>query len=166
MGQPGSGAVVRGTAAGAGRLDSRVVSYAPGPAAPQVPALGIQPGGRIGIIGTFGAGKTTLVKVLSGLCRPERGTVSIDGVDITHLAPEFVREQVGYLPQDVRLYQGTLRDNLTLGLPSPSDSRILQAAAMTGLDRVIQAHPKGRLLNQPYPASQSTVVDTEVSRPQ
>jgi ATP-binding cassette subfamily C protein LapB len=60
-----------------------------------------------------------------------------------HLAPEFVREHVGYLPQDVRLFNGTLRENLTLGLPNPSDGQILTAARMTGLDRVIQNHPKG-----------------------
>ena len=50
---------------------------------------------------------------------------------------------MGYLPQDVRLFNGTLRHNLTLGLPMPSDSQIFQAAAMTGLDQVIQNHPQG-----------------------
>ena len=62
---------------------------------------------------------------------------------MTHLAPQFVREHIGYLPQDVRLFQGSLRDNLTLGLASPSDSQILRVAAMTGLDQLIQSNPKG-----------------------
>jgi ATP-binding cassette subfamily C protein LapB len=62
------------------------------------------------------------------------------------LAPEFVREHVGYLPQDVRLFQGTLRENLTIGLPSPSDEQVLQAARLTGLDQAIAAHPKGLAL--------------------
>ena len=87
--------------------------------------------------------KSTLIKLMSGLFKPGQGTVFLDGVDMTHLAPEFVREHVGYLPQDVRLFNGTLRDNLTLGLPSPSDSQILKACQATGLDRVIQGHPKG-----------------------
>jgi ATP-binding cassette subfamily C protein LapB len=81
--------------------------------------------------------------LLSGLFKPTSGQVYLDQVDMVHLAPEFVREHVGYLPQDVRLFNGTLRHNLTLGLPLPSDSQILKAAAMTGLDQVIQNHPKG-----------------------
>jgi len=77
------------------------------------------------------------------LFKPSQGTVYLDSVDIQQLAPEFVREQVGYLPQDVRLFNGTLRENLTLGLPTPSDSRILAAARLTGLEASIQGHPKG-----------------------
>jgi ATP-binding cassette subfamily C protein LapB len=84
-----------------------------------------------------------LIKLLSGLYKPTAGHVFLDGVDMMHLAPEFVREHVGYLPQDVRLFNGTLRHNLTLGLPLPSDSQIFKAAALTGLDQVIQNHPKG-----------------------
>lgn len=109
----------------------------------QVPSLLIRPGERIAILGAVGSGKTTLVKLLSGLYKPNNGHVHLDGVDMMHLAPEFVREHVGYLPQDVRLFNGTLRHNLTLGLPMPSDSQIFKAAAMTGLDQVIQNHPQG-----------------------
>jgi ATP-binding cassette subfamily C protein LapB len=108
-----------------------------------VPALNFVPGERVAILGSVGSGKSTLIKVLSGLYKPSGGSVFLDNVDVTHLAPEFVREHMGYLPQDVRLFQGTLRDNLTLGMPSPSDDQILRAAAMTGLDQVIQSHPKG-----------------------
>ncbi len=109
----------------------------------EVPALAFAPGERVAILGAVGSGKSTLIKILSGLYKPGTGSAFLDNVDITHLAPEFVREHIGYLPQDVRLFQGTLRENLTLGMPSPSDSQILRAAAMTGLDLVIQNHPKG-----------------------
>jgi len=109
----------------------------------EVPALALMPGERIAILGSIGSGKSTLIKILSGLYKPSAGSVFLDSIDITQLAPEFVREHMGYLPQDVRLFQGTLRENLTLGMPSPSDSQILRAAAMTGLDLVIQNHPKG-----------------------
>ena len=109
----------------------------------EVPAMRVVPGERIAILGAVGSGKTTLVKLLSGLYKPTSGHVYLDGVDMIHLAPEFVREHVGYLPQDVRLFNGTLRHNLTLGLPTPSDSQIFKAAAMTGLDQVIQNHPRG-----------------------
>jgi ATP-binding cassette, subfamily C, bacterial LapB len=109
----------------------------------EVPALRIDPGDRIAVLGAVGSGKTTLIKLLSGLYKPTAGQVYLDQVDMVHLAPEFVREHVGYLPQDVRLFNGTLRHNLTLGLPMPSDSQIFKAAAMTGLDQVIQNHPLG-----------------------
>jgi ATP-binding cassette subfamily C protein LapB len=112
-----------------------------------VPQLQISPGDRIAILGAVGSGKSTLIKLLSGLFKPTSGQVYLDAVDMVHLAPEFVREHVGYLPQDVRLFNGTLRHNLTLGLPLPSDSQILKAAAMTGLDQVIQNHPLGLELN-------------------
>lgn len=125
------------------KLSKVAVAYGQGEPALQVAEFSVQPGERIAIIGTVGSGKSTLIKTLSGLYKPQQGIVNLDGIDVAQLAPEFVREHIGYLPQDVRLYQGTLRENMTLGLPSPSDSQILRAAAMTGLDRVIQAHPKG-----------------------
>jgi ATP-binding cassette subfamily C protein LapB len=103
----------------------------------------IRGGERVGIVGSVGSGKSTLLKILSGLYQPVEGRVFLDDVDMTHLAPEFVREQIGYLPQDVRLFSGSLRENLALGLPSPSDEQILAAARLTGLDRVITNHPKG-----------------------
>lgn len=107
------------------------------------PRLQINPGERVGIIGPVGSGKTTLLKVLSGLYKPTEGALFLDDVDITNLAPEFVREHLGYLPQDVRLFNGTLRDNLTMGLPSPSDSEILRIAGLTGLAEAIAGHPRG-----------------------
>jgi ATP-binding cassette subfamily C protein LapB len=81
--------------------------------------------------------------MLSGLFQPTSGAVMLDDVDIRQLAPQFVREHIGYLPQDVRLFRGTLRDNLTLGLPTPSDSRLLQACQLTGLQQIVTNHPQG-----------------------
>jgi ATP-binding cassette subfamily C protein LapB len=125
------------------RLDQVRFAYGRDRPVIDVPAIHFTAGERVAILGAVGSGKSTLIKLLSGLYRPSEGTVYIDGVDITHLAPEFVREHVGYLPQDVRLFNGTLRENLTMGLPTPSDSQIMRAAEMTGLDKVIQGHPRG-----------------------
>jgi ATP-binding cassette subfamily C protein LapB len=124
-------------------LNRATFSYAKDLPGLEVAQLQIEPGDRVAILGSVGSGKTTLIKLLSGLFKPTSGQVYLDQVDMVHLAPEFVREHVGYLPQDVRLFNGTLRHNLTLGLPLPSDSQIFKAAAMTGLDQVIQNHPMG-----------------------
>lgn len=125
------------------RMDKVAFAYAKGVPGVDVQALQIRPGERVAILGAVGSGKSTFIKLLSGLYKPLEGQVFLDGVDMSHLAVEHVRENIGYLPQDVRLFKGSLRDNLILGLPTPSDSQILRAATMTGLDVVIQNHPKG-----------------------
>jgi ATP-binding cassette subfamily C protein LapB len=109
----------------------------------QVGNMEINPGDRIAVLGAVGSGKSTLLKLLSGLYRPQAGKVFLDGVDTQLIAVEFLREQMGYLPQEVRLFNGSLRENLVLGLPVLSDSQILKAAAKTGLDRAIKGHPLG-----------------------
>lgn len=124
-------------------LDKTAFAYPGDKAVLEIESLRFSPGERVAVIGAVGSGKSTLIKLLSGLYKPSAGTVFLDGIDTSQLAPEFVREHIGYLPQDVRLFNGTLRENLTLGLPTPNDSLILRAAAFTGLDAPIQAHPKG-----------------------
>jgi ATP-binding cassette subfamily C protein LapB len=90
-----------------------------------------------------GSGKSTLLKLASGLYRPNEGKVFLGGVDLALLAPAVARESIGYLPQDLRLFSGTLRDNLLLGLADPGDETILEAARKTGLIELITGQPKG-----------------------
>jgi len=125
------------------RVENMAFGYSQEHPALSSASLEFHPGERVAVLGAVGSGKSSLIRVLSGLFKPSQGTVYLDSVDIQQLAPEFVREQIGYLPQDVRLFNGTLRENLTLGLPTPSDSRILAAARLTGLEESIQGHPKG-----------------------
>lgn len=108
-----------------------------------LPTLKIAPGERIAILGPVGAGKSTLLKLLAGLYAPQEGHVLLDGVDVRQIAEEDLRREVLYFPQDYRLITGTLRDNLTLGLPTPSDASLLEVAEKTGLAELIKGHPSG-----------------------
>lgn len=141
--QPAERRLVPDACQGRLRLESLRHGWSPDLPALQLASLVIRPGERVAVLGAIGSGKSTLLKLLSGLYRPAEGRAFLDDVDIANLAPGFVREHIGYLPQDVRLFQGTLRDNLTLGLPLPTDRQILEAARFTGLDHVIAAHPRG-----------------------
>jgi ATP-binding cassette subfamily C protein LapB len=105
--------------------------------------LTINPGERIAIVGPVGSGKSTLIKLLSGLYKPSKGKVFLDEVDMMLIAPEFLRESIGYLTQEIRLFNGSLRYNLTIGLASPKDSVLLAACQQTGLASLIKNHPKG-----------------------
>lgn len=107
--------------------------------------LSIEPGQHIAIVGGIGSGKSTLLKLISGLYLPTEGRVFFDQVDTAHLAPDFLRQHIYYLPQSSSLFNGTLKDNLLMGLEqlAISDSDILTAAQTTGLIELIQRHPRG-----------------------
>jgi ATP-binding cassette subfamily C protein LapB len=140
---PGQRLVVPSKCDGALRVSNAVYAYREDKPALEIADLKFMPGERVAILGSVGSGKTTLIKMLSGLFKPKSGAVYLDDVDVDQLAPEYVREHVGYLPQDVRLFNGSLRDNLTMGLPTPSDGVILRVAKLTGLDQVILGQPSG-----------------------
>lgn len=126
------------------RLEKVVLTYGPEKIlGTEVDNLQIPSGSRIGILGPSGSGKTSLLKLLTGLFKASSGRVFCSGADIQFFPPEVLRARIGYLPQDVRLFNGTLRDNLCLGLKPPSDDRLIEVCQLTGLDRLIKAHPKG-----------------------
>ena len=112
----------------------------------EVERLEIKPGERIGLVGAIGSGKSTLLKLASGMYRPAEGKVFFGGMDMALLAPLVVRENIGYLPQDVRLFSGSLRDNLLMGLPDPGEDAVLEAARRTGLIDLVMGQPKGLAL--------------------
>lgn len=115
-----------------------------GTAALKIPSLIIHPGERVAILGGVGSGKTSLLRVLSGMYKPQSGRVTLDGIDFEHIAKSSLANQMGFVPQDGRLFAGTLRDNLVLGMPDPGDDALLIAARKTGLfEAVISCHPKG-----------------------
>ena len=112
----------------------------------ELPNLDIKPGQRVGLVGSIGSGKSTLLKLASAMYRPTEGKVFLGGMDLAMIAPAVARENIGYLPQDARLFSGTLRENLLQGLPDPGDEAILSAAQRTGLIDLIAGQPKGLAL--------------------
>ncbi len=105
--------------------------------------LEIKAGDKVAVLGPVGSGKSTLLRLLSGLYQPQEGRILLDGLELSHIARQCVSEQVGYLQQDHRLFEGTLRDNLLIGLPDPGDEALHLAAKQTGLNALIANHPKG-----------------------
>ncbi len=103
----------------------------------------IKAGEHVAILGRNGSGKSTLEKIILGLYEPESGSVLIDGVDLRQIDPSELRRQVGYVPQDVSMFFGTLKDNIITSHPQAEDHQILKAANMSGLASFINAHPAG-----------------------
>ena len=103
----------------------------------------IQPGEKVGIIGRNGSGKTTLQKIILGVYAPTEGSVLIAGIDINQIDPADLRRNIGYVPQDVVLFKGTVRENIVQKAPYVDDMQIIKAAKVSGVDEYVNAHPLG-----------------------
>jgi ATP-binding cassette subfamily C protein LapB len=114
----------------------------------QTPALSeinliVRPGERIGIIGRSGSGKSSLAKLIVGLYQADAGSLLVDGTDIRQLDVSELRHNVGYVPQDIQLFSGSLRDNLMAGARYVEDELVLQAAELSGVHEFARLHPQG-----------------------
>ncbi|QNH00098.1 type I secretion system permease/ATPase [Pseudomonas sediminis] len=114
----------------------------------QTPALSeinlvIRPGEKIGIIGRSGSGKSSLAKLIVGLYQADSGSLLVDGTDIRQLDVSELRHNIGYVPQDIQLFSGTLRDNLMAGARYVEDELVLQAAELSGVHEFARLHPQG-----------------------
>ena len=106
-------------------------------------SLKIRAGEHVAILGRVGSGKTTLEKLILGLYQPTSGAVLVDGIDLRQLDPAELRRNVGYVPQDVTLFYGSLRENLTISSPAADDAAVLRAAQVGGIIDFVNSHPKG-----------------------
>ncbi|QFT85228.1 Toxin RTX-I translocation ATP-binding protein [Halomonas sp. THAF12] len=108
-------------------------------------SVNIAAGERVAVLGRVGCGKTTLHKLLLGLFAPDAGGVRLDGVDTRQLEPTQLRRHFGYVPQDVILFQGSLRDNILAGAGQQpvDDQALLRAIRLSGLETLVNGHPSG-----------------------
>jgi ATP-binding cassette subfamily C protein LapB len=100
-------------------------------------------GEHIAILGRVGSGKSTIAKLALGLFEATEGEIRIDGVDIRQLDPREYRGSVGYVPQDVTLFTGTLRDNISLARPGIKDAQLIKAVERAGIADWVNRHPLG-----------------------
>lgn len=105
--------------------------------------LSIKAGERIGIVGRNGSGKSSLLKILSGLIQSDSGTVLLDNTPIQHLDPAALRQHIAYMPQDITLFQGTIYENITMGLHHYDDEDLIKACHISGINQYIEQDSLG-----------------------
>lgn len=103
----------------------------------------IKAGERVAFIGRIGSGKSTIEKLMLGMYEPQEGSILIDGTDIRQVDPSDLRRQIGYVPQDISLMFGSVKDNITLGSRYADDASILRAAEIAGVTSFVNRHPEG-----------------------
>lgn len=103
--------------------------------------LDISPGEKIALVGTSGSGKSTLAKLVSGLYRPWEGRVLIDGRPMEEIPREILRNSVAVVDQDVVLFEGSVRDNLSMWDDTMSEERLVEAAVDSDIHDLIAGRP-------------------------
>ncbi|HRN52389.1 MAG TPA: ABC transporter ATP-binding protein, partial [Gemmatimonadaceae bacterium] len=122
---------------------------ASGAAAPSEPewvlrgvSFTVRPGETLALVGHTGAGKTTVINLLLRFYEPQRGRITLDGVDIRELPLDELRRAVGYVQQDIFLFADDIATNIRLSNPL-SDAEVAAAAARVGADRIVARLPEG-----------------------
>ena len=105
--------------------------------------LEIEKGGVHALVGRNGCGKTTLLKLIQGLYRPQKGRVLLDGADIAQFSRAELSDWIGYVPQENVLFAGTVRDNIASRKPDATDEDIIKAATEAGVHHFIIDLPDG-----------------------
>ncbi|HUF56029.1 MAG TPA: ATP-binding cassette domain-containing protein, partial [Thermohalobaculum sp.] len=121
-----------------------LAAIAPGEQKPALVGIAfrLEPGQALGVIGPSGAGKTTLARVLTGIWPPAQGKVRIDGAAIDQWPEDALGRHVGYLPQEIGLFSGTVANNIAR-LGEPDDARVIEAATRAGAHEMLLGLPQG-----------------------
>jgi ATP-binding cassette subfamily C protein LapB len=128
-----------------GQIDFRDVHFTYPQSAPLLKGLNlvIKPGERVGFIGRIGSGKSTLFRLILNLYEPQQGSVMVDGISASQIEPQSLRRQVGYVPQDITLFHGDIRENILLGNSAIGDEQLLEAIRLACLEETLAQLPSG-----------------------
>ena len=129
-----------------GQISLRNVTFRYRPGAPDVLkniSLGIQPGEVLGIVGHSGSGKSTLAKLIQQFYAPNEGQVLVDGIDVNHARPSWLRGQIGVVLQDNLLFNRSIHDNIAIANPAMNRAQVMAAARLSGADEFISKTPGG-----------------------
>ncbi|WP_396898487.1 ABC transporter ATP-binding protein [Mycolicibacterium sp.] len=121
------------------------VQFAYTPGRPVLPGLTLQvPAGQtVALVGTTGAGKTTIAKLIARFYDPTAGSVTLDGIDLRDVAQSELRRHVVMVTQENFMFEGTVADNIRFGRPDATDAEVRAAAEAVGADRFVDALPEG-----------------------
>jgi len=124
------------------RFEGVEVKYSAGYALRDI-TLDIPAGATVAIVGHTGSGKSTLVSLIPRLMDPTRGAVFLDGIDLRDFDPEWLRRQIGFVPQETFLFSATLAENIAWGVDNAAEDEIARAAELAGLAPDIASFPGG-----------------------
>lgn len=103
----------------------------------------LTPGSGLALLGPSGSGKSSLARTLVGAWKPAKGYLSLDGAHIDQWDSDQLGRYIGYIPQDVSLFDGTIAQNISRFDPNPNDAMILEAAKLAGVHELITSFPEG-----------------------
>ncbi len=106
-------------------------------------SFSIKPGEKVAVIGRVGSGKSTIDKLILNLYQPDSGNILIDGTDIQQINPVDLRHHIGFVPQNIVLFNGSVQDNITFAAPYVTGTAIRKASQISQVERFTSKHPDG-----------------------
>ncbi len=103
----------------------------------------IEPGEKVGVIGRIGSGKSTIARLMLGLYEPDEGAILADDTDYRQIDPADLRRNMAYISQDIVLFSGSIRDNISASKPGAPEEEILRVAKAAGVHDFVSRHPMG-----------------------
>jgi len=129
-----------------GEIEFKDVTFSyPGSEVPAINKVSfkINAGEKVAFIGRIGSGKSTIAKLMLKLYEPDSGTILVDGIDISQIDPADLRRMMSYVPQDIHLFKGTVKENIISSERHPHDEDVIKATVLSGANEFIHTHPLG-----------------------